>query len=75
MPSYKVLVGLDYDGKRVEAGQVVSDLPAKSIEWLLESNIIESTDSKNKSKIVEPPVVEVPEIVVEVKEETKVEDK
>jgi hypothetical protein len=75
MPSYKVLVGLDYDGKRVEAGQIVSDLPAKSIEWLLESNIIESTDSKNKSKIVEPPVVEVPEIVVEVKEETKVEDK
>ena len=75
MPSYKVLVGLDYDGKRVEAGQIVSDLPSKSIEWLLESNIIESTDSKNKSKIVEPPVVEVPEIVVEVKEEIKVEDK
>jgi len=75
MPSYKVLVGLDYDGKRVEAGQIVSDLPAKSVEWLLESNIIESTDGKNKTKTIEPPVVEVPEIVVEVKEETKVEDK
>lgn len=75
MPSYKVLVGLDYDGKRVEAGQIVSDLPAKSIEWLLESNIIESTDGKNKTKTIESPVVEVPEIVVNVKEETKVEDK
>lgn len=37
---YKALVGLDYGDTRVEAGEVVSDIPAKSVEWLLESNSI-----------------------------------
>ncbi len=38
---YKARVGLNYGDKRVEAGEVVDDIPAESVEWLLESNCIE----------------------------------
>lgn len=38
---YRVLNGLSYKGKRADAGQVVSDLPAKSVRWLLEQGHIE----------------------------------
>lgn len=42
---YRVLVGLDYPpDRRVEAGQVVDDLPGKSIKWLLEQDLIEAVD-------------------------------
>lgn len=45
MPKYKVLVGLDYPpGKRAEAGDVVDDLPGKSIKWLRDEGIIEPVD-------------------------------
>jgi len=55
MAQYRALVGIDYPpNKRVEAGEVVSDLPGSSIKWLLESNIIESTDAKSKIKQDEP---------------------
>lgn len=55
MAQYRALVGIDYPpNKRVEAGEVVSDLPGSSIKWLLESNIIESTDAKSKIKQEEP---------------------
>lgn len=54
MPNYKVLTGIDYDGKRAEAGQIVSDLPTKSVSWLLESGLIELADSKTKTKVAEP---------------------
>jgi hypothetical protein len=52
MASYKVLVGLDYGDKRAEAGDVVSDLPTKSITWLKEQGLIEevATASKTTSK-------------------------
>jgi len=52
--SYKVLVGLDYGNpsKRVEAGDVVSDLPAKSIGWLSEQLIIELVDEVAPTKSV-----------------------
>lgn len=33
---YRVVHGLDYSGKRAEPGDVVTDLPAKSVPWLLE---------------------------------------
>jgi hypothetical protein len=65
MTNYKVLTGIDYEGKRAEAGQVVSDLPTKSVSWLLESGLIELADGKTKTK-VEQPVVEEP-----IKEELK----
>ena len=40
MAKYKVLVGLDYSGKRVDEGMVIDDLPAKSIKWLREQGMI-----------------------------------
>jgi hypothetical protein len=40
MAKYKVLVGLDYSGKRAESGAVINDLPAKSIKWLREQGLI-----------------------------------
>lgn len=44
MANYRVLVGVDYAGKRVEAGSIVSDIPSRSVNWLLEQGIIEKTD-------------------------------
>jgi len=42
MAKYKVLVELDYPPDRhALVGDVVSDLPAKSIKWLAEQNLIE----------------------------------
>lgn len=42
MATYKVLVGIDYPpNKRAETGDVVSDIPAKSVKWLLDQGIIE----------------------------------
>jgi hypothetical protein len=39
---YRALVGLSYPpDRRAEAGDVVDDLPAKSIKWLLEQDLIE----------------------------------
>ena len=38
---YKALVGLNYGDTRVEAGEVADDIPAESVEWLLESYCIE----------------------------------
>ena len=74
MAKYRVLQGIDYPpNKRAEIGDVVEDLPATSIKWLLESGAIEDA-SKPAKKIEEPkpePVVEpVVEALVEaVKEE------
>lgn len=45
MPAYRVLVGLDYPpDRRAEAGDVVEDLPGKSIKWLTEQGLIEPAD-------------------------------
>lgn len=44
MAKYRVITGIEYLGKRAEAGTVVSDIPAKSIKWLRESGIIEPAD-------------------------------
>jgi hypothetical protein len=57
MAQYRALVGIDYPpNKRVEAGEVVSDLPGDAIKWLLEDGLIE--DSSKPAKKVETPVVE-----------------
>lgn len=45
MAKYLAKVGLDYPpNKRVEAGDVVDDLPSKSIKWLREQGLIELVD-------------------------------
>ena len=49
--SYKVLVGIDYPpNKRAEAGDVVSDIPASSVKWLLDDGIIEVVETTSKKK-------------------------
>jgi hypothetical protein len=49
MASYRALVGLDYEGKRVEPGQTVDDLPAKSISWLVKQGLVEQASAAAKS--------------------------
>lgn len=49
---YKVLSGIDYPpNKRAEIGDEVSDIPSKSIKWLLEIGAIalKSADSDDKT--------------------------
>lgn len=54
MANYKVLTGVSYSGKRAEAGDVVADLPAKSITWMLDQGLIEAVGDAPKSKHREP---------------------
>jgi hypothetical protein len=75
MTRYKVLQGIDYPpNKRAEAGKIVEDLPATSVNWLLDSGIIEDADKPSKK--IEEPVVEEPKVepVAEVVEEPAVEE-
>jgi len=59
MPKYKVLVGIDYPpNRRAEIGDIVEDIPSKSIKWLREQGIIELADGS--SPTVEAPVEEAP---------------
>jgi len=42
MAAYRVLMGIHYPpDKRAEPGQIVEDLPVKSIAWLVEQRVIE----------------------------------
>lgn len=53
MAKYKALVGLDYPpDKRVEAGDVVGDLPAASVKWLKDQGLIEEVVDAPKKKVV-----------------------
>ncbi len=70
MARYRVLQGIDYPpNKRAEVGDIVEDVPAQSVKWLLDSGIIEDTDKPTKK--TEQPVVEEPKVepVAEVIEE------
>jgi hypothetical protein len=59
MAQYRAVVGIDYPpNKRVEAGDIVSDLPEKSAVWLLSSGMIEELNGKSSKKVVAEPVVE-----------------
>lgn len=60
MAQYKVLTGVEYLGKRAEAGDIVSDLPSKSIKWLRECGAIELLDPNAKDADPEPEPVEEP---------------
>ena len=35
-----VVIGIDYAGKRAEPGDIVDDIPARSVSWLLEQGVI-----------------------------------
>lgn len=42
---YRAVVGIDYPpNKRAEPGDVVTDLPAKSLKWLLDCGAIVAAD-------------------------------
>lgn len=51
MTKYRVLSGLNYPGKggekRAEAGDVVSDLPPKSVKWLLSGGYVEPVEEES----------------------------
>lgn len=50
MARYRVLTGLDYPpNKRAEIGDIVEDLPAQSIKWLLSDGHIEDADKPKKA--------------------------
>jgi hypothetical protein len=58
MPKYLVKTALEYPpNRRVEAGEIVDDIPAKSIKWLREQDLIKLVDGTGK---------EVEEVVVPV---------
>lgn len=58
MPSYRALTGLNYPpSKRVEAGDIVSDLPEKSALWLLKDGFIEEIDKAPKKIAAPAPIV------------------
>jgi len=60
MPKYLVKTGLDFPPDRhVSAGEIVEDIPAKSIKWLREQNLIELVDA-NASSAVESDADESP---------------
>jgi hypothetical protein len=55
MSKYRVIVGLDYPpGKRAEAGDIVADLPEKSIKWLVSQGLIEPHEATNPRKDGDP---------------------
>jgi len=65
MAQYRALVGIDYPpNKRVEAGEIVSDLPGDAIKWLLEDGLIE--DSSKPAKKIETIVKETPIVEKEI---------
>jgi hypothetical protein len=49
MANYRVLIGIDYAGKRVEPGTVVDDLPSKSVAWLVAQGVVEKMDATVKA--------------------------
>lgn len=76
MASYRVLTGIDYPpDKRAEPGDIVADLPGKSIKWLVACGAIEKSDGSvwPKEEAVEE-VVEVEAVEEEVVEEEVEED-
>lgn len=49
MATYRVLTGISYPpSRRAEAGDLVSDLPQKSIKWMREQGLIELVDTPVK---------------------------
>lgn len=46
MANYRVIIGIDYAGKRAEPGEIISDIPSRSVGWLLEQGIVEKADGK-----------------------------
>lgn len=53
MATYRVLTGISYPpSRRAEAGDLVSDLPQRSIKWMREQGLIELVEAPKKSRTV-----------------------
>lgn len=53
MPSYRVVVGLTYPpSRRAEPGDVVDDIPSRSVKWLREQGLIEPVDEPKARRSV-----------------------
>jgi hypothetical protein len=50
---FRTLTGLEYSGKRVEAGQIVSDIPEGSVAWLKASGFIEPVAEPSREEPAE----------------------
>ena len=48
--AYRLLAGMDYNGKRGEPGDVVDDLPERSVPWLTKQGYIEVVKSSRKTQ-------------------------
>lgn len=61
MATYRVIQGINYKDRRVEPGDLVDDIPTRSVKWLVDQGIIEKVEGGKTTKS-EPdlePVVEV----------------
>lgn len=62
---YRVLVGINYPpDRRAEPGDIVTDIPGKSIKWLVDEGVIERADGKTDApdpEAVEADLADAPE--------------
>jgi len=66
MSSYTVLIPISFSPNRdLVAGEVASDIPTKSVKWLIEQGIIEPVEGKGPKAPVEEPVEEPADAIVE----------
>jgi hypothetical protein len=62
MPQYRITggpdgsAGLQYKTKRVEAGDVVDDIPRDSVKWLREQGYIEVVTKSSSDQSADPKV-------------------
>ncbi len=53
---YKANVGIEFPpDRRVEAGEIVSDLPPKSVKWLQEQGLIEPVEDGATKRAAKTP--------------------
>lgn len=57
-PRYRALKGMNYRDRRVEAGDIVDDLPKDSISWLVEKGVVVKIADELKGKVPEPATVQ-----------------
>jgi hypothetical protein len=50
MTKYKTLIGMNYEGKRVEADTIIEDLPSKSLPWLVEQGLVEKVEGESSKR-------------------------
>lgn len=80
MPKYLVKQGLEYPPNRIVlAGEIVDDIPSRSVKWLREQGIIEAYDANAKAAIDEPeiqePVIEETPVAEEPQVDEQAEEK